>query len=99
MNATSAAGPLDGVRVVELGSSLAGPFAALILAQLGAEVIKVELPHGGDADPQLGEPRRSTAPPLPTRPSTAARSQWWSIIVMQTRLRACVDSLPPGLMW
>ncbi len=54
MNATSAAGPLDGVRVVELGSSLAGPFAALILAQLGAEVIKVEPPHDGDATRSWG---------------------------------------------
>ena len=40
--------PLTGVRVVELGSSIAGPFAALILSQLGAEVIKVEPPDGGD---------------------------------------------------
>ena len=38
--------PLEGIRVVELGSSLAGPFAALILSQLGAEVFKVESPEG-----------------------------------------------------
>lgn len=38
--------PLEGIRVVELGSSLAGPFAALILSQLGAEVFKVESPDG-----------------------------------------------------
>ena len=38
--------PLEGIRVVELGSSLAAPFAALILSQLGAEVFKVESPDG-----------------------------------------------------
>lgn len=40
--------PLDGVRVLELGHIIAGPAAGLILADLGAEVIKVERPDGGD---------------------------------------------------
>jgi len=39
--------PLDGIRVVELGQLLAGPFTGTILAYFGAEVIKVE-PPGGD---------------------------------------------------
>ncbi|MGJ8687483.1 MAG: CaiB/BaiF CoA transferase family protein [Spongiibacteraceae bacterium] len=39
--------PLDGVRVIELGQLLAGPFTATILAYFGAEVIKIE-PPGGD---------------------------------------------------
>src|SRR5215467_8981049 len=38
--------PLAGRRVVELGTMLAAPFAAHILSQLGAEVIKVEPPRG-----------------------------------------------------
>jgi formyl-CoA transferase len=46
--AAEVAGPLDGVRVLELGMLLAGPFAARLLADLGAEVIKVEAPGGGD---------------------------------------------------
>lgn len=40
--------PLQGVRVLELGSLIAGPYAASILAQFGAEVIKVEPPGVGD---------------------------------------------------
>jgi formyl-CoA transferase len=44
--ATSPSGPLAGVRVVELGQYISGPYAAKLLADLGAEVIKVESPDG-----------------------------------------------------
>ena len=40
--------PLAGLKVVELGTLIAGPFAARILAEFGAEVIKIESPDGGD---------------------------------------------------
>jgi crotonobetainyl-CoA:carnitine CoA-transferase CaiB-like acyl-CoA transferase len=40
--------PLEGIRVIELGQLLAGPFTGSILAYFGAEVIKVEPPVGGD---------------------------------------------------
>lgn len=55
--------PLDGVRVVELGQYISGPYAGKLLADLGADVIKVESPdgdpmrrwQGGDAySPQFG---------------------------------------------
>lgn len=46
--------PLAGVRVVELGQVLAGPFAGAILADLGAEVIKVERIEGGDDARRMG---------------------------------------------
>jgi len=40
--------PLDGIKVVEMGQLIAGPFAAKILAEFGAEVIKIEPPVTGD---------------------------------------------------
>jgi formyl-CoA transferase len=45
---------LAGIKVVELGQVLAGPFAGAILADLGAEVIKIEKPDGGDDARQMG---------------------------------------------
>ena len=47
MNATQDA-PLKGVRVLELGSLIAGPYAGALMAQFGAEVIKIEPPGEGD---------------------------------------------------
>jgi formyl-CoA transferase len=40
--------PLQGVKVIEMGTLIAGPFCARILAEFGAEVIKIESPDGGD---------------------------------------------------
>jgi formyl-CoA transferase len=48
MREQAGAGPLQGIRVLELGSLIAGPFCAKTLADFGAEVIKVEPPGEGD---------------------------------------------------
>ena len=41
-------GVLEGIRILELGNFISGPYAAVLLADMGAEVIKVENPKGGD---------------------------------------------------
>lgn len=41
--------PLEGVRIVDFSTNMAGPYATMILAQLGADVVKVEAPTGDDA--------------------------------------------------
>jgi crotonobetainyl-CoA:carnitine CoA-transferase CaiB-like acyl-CoA transferase len=48
--------PLAGIVVIELGTSVAAPFAGMILADLGARVIKVENPNGGDYARDWGPP-------------------------------------------
>lgn len=48
--------PLEGITVVEFSTSVAGPFAGMVLAELGAEVIKIENPQGGDDARRWGPP-------------------------------------------
>lgn len=48
--------PLKGIRVIELARILAGPWAGQLLADLGADVIKVESPQGGDDTRKWGPP-------------------------------------------
>ncbi|KFM69622.1 CaiB/baiF CoA-transferase family protein, partial [Stegodyphus mimosarum] len=49
-------GPLSGIRILDLTRILAGPFCTMILGDLGAEVIKVENPDGGDETRNWGPP-------------------------------------------
>lgn len=46
----------DGVRVLDLSRMLAGPYGSMLLADMGAEVIKIEDPDGGDPMRQMGPP-------------------------------------------
>ena len=68
-------GPLVGVRVVELGMLLAGPFAGRLLGDMGAEVIKVEPPGQPDPIRDWGKVRYK------------GRSLWWPV---QSRNKKCV---------
>src|SRR5882672_8728269 len=63
---------LDGLRVLELGSFIAGPFAGQLLGDLGAEVIKVEPPGSGD-------PMRGWGV------TVGGRSLWWPAIARNKR--------------
>jgi formyl-CoA transferase len=68
-------GPLAGVRVIELGQLLAGPFTGRLLGDLGADVIKVEPPGQPDPIRDWGKARYE------------GRSLWWPV---QSRNKRCV---------
>jgi crotonobetainyl-CoA:carnitine CoA-transferase CaiB-like acyl-CoA transferase len=79
-------GPLQGLRVLELGSLIAGPFATRLLAEFGAEVIKVETP--GEGDPlrswRYVDPRTKT-------------SIWWPLQSRNKKLITLNLKHPEGL--
>jgi crotonobetainyl-CoA:carnitine CoA-transferase CaiB-like acyl-CoA transferase len=56
IDAMASSKPLRGHCVVEVGNSVAGPYAGMILAELGADVIKIEAPNGGDFARSWGPP-------------------------------------------
>src|SRR5688500_5581999 len=63
----SPARPLNGIRVLDLSRVLAGPMAAQMLGDLGADVIKVEQPGKGDLIRDMGAARLSEADGSPSR--------------------------------
>jgi crotonobetainyl-CoA:carnitine CoA-transferase CaiB-like acyl-CoA transferase len=64
----AAGGPLHGLRVLEFGQLLAGPYVGTLLGDFGADVIKVEAPPGGDPMRDWGRLRHN------------GHSLWWSIV-------------------
>ena len=72
---TAGPGPLAGIRVLELGMLLAGPFTGRLLGDMGAEIIKVEPPGKPDPLREWGKARYK------------GRSLWWGV---QSRNKKCV---------
>ena len=64
-------GPLEGLVVADFSRVLAGPFATMLLGDLGADVVKVERPGGGDETRAWGPPFAGRRQRPTTWPSTA----------------------------
>ncbi len=68
MSSEIRSGPLKGLRVIEMGTLIAGPFCGQVLGDFGAEVIKIE-------DPNAGDPMRQWGRTMPK-----GQSPWWPVI-------------------
>jgi formyl-CoA transferase len=77
------AGPLTGIRVIELGSLIAGPFCAKTLADFGAEVVKIEPPGEGDPLRKWRRMRDGT-------------SLWWQVQSRNKKSVTCNLRRPEG---
>lgn len=84
MNDGNADGPLAGLRVIEMGVLLAGPFCGQLLGDLGAEVIKIEAPGIGDPMRQWGQEKAH------------GKSLWWPVIARNKKSITVNLRVPEG---
>ncbi len=71
------AGALAGMRVIELSQIMAGPTCGMMLADMGADVIKVEKIDGGDDSRQYRDPQiNGISRPISCSTATSAPSRW-----------------------
>ncbi len=88
-DATSGArGPLSGLRVIDLSSVLAGPYATMLLADLGADVVKVEAPDG--------DPTRSWGPPWVGDDGAGTRTAAYYLAVNRNKRSIRLDLRQPA---
>src|SRR3982751_6362434 len=81
---SGARAPLNGLRAIEVGQLLAGPFTGTLLGDFGADVIKIEAPGAGDAMRDWGRLRHKD------------HSLWWSILARNKRSVALNLREPDG---
>jgi crotonobetainyl-CoA:carnitine CoA-transferase CaiB-like acyl-CoA transferase len=81
METTIVSGPLQGIRVVEIGTLIAAPFAARLMAEFGADVIKIEAPVHGDPIRKWRKLHKDT-------------SLWW-YLQSRNKKSICVDLKSP----
>ena len=83
MSDSQPSGPLAGLRVIDAGTMIAGPLAGTLLADFGADVVKLELPGAGDAMRDW-------------TPVKEGKSLWWKVIARNKRLITLSLSKPEG---
>src|SRR3954449_12363163 len=84
VGASAGRAPLAGLRAIEFGQLLAGPFTGTLLGDFGADVIKIEAPGSGDAMRDWGRLRHND------------HSLWWSILARNKRSVALNLREPEG---
>ncbi len=77
-------GPLTGLRMIEMGQLLAGPFCGQLMADFGCEVIKIEQPNAGDPMREWG------------REKTNGKSLWWPVVARNKKSITLNARVPEG---
>ncbi len=81
---TTPTGPLKGLRMIEMGQLLAGPFCGQLMGDFGCEVIKIEQPNAGDPLREWG------------REKAAGKSLWWPVAARNKKCITLNARVPEG---